>query len=123
MEFVSTAKANGIIVDDEPHSLAAMRSLLEGPDRNVVAAESGMEALRHVLKTEFALIVLDVRMPGLDGFETTVVIRERRQSRHTPIMFLTAALDDMESMFRGYEVGAVDYLLKPVDPNILRSKV
>src|SRR5437899_4174017 len=114
--------ANLLIVDDEPHSLVAMQQLLCGPDRNVVAASSGREALRRVLETNFALIVLDIRMPGMDGFETAALIRERRQSRYTPIMFLTAAFDDVESVFRGYEVGAVDYLVKPVDPNILRSK-
>ena len=116
-------QANLLIVDDEPHSLLAMQQLLCGPGRNVVAAGSGREALRRTLEADFALIVLDIRMPGMDGFETAALIRKRPQSRHTPIMFLTAAFDDLESVVRGYEVGAVDYLLKPVDPDILRSKV
>src|SRR5258706_128805 len=95
------AKANTLLVDDESHCLVAMQQLLRGPDRNVVAAGSGREALRRVLETDFALIVLDIRMPGMDGFETAALIRERRQSRLTPIMFLTAAFDDLESMSRG----------------------
>ena len=117
------AKANVLIVDDEPLGLIAMTRLLEGPECNVVAVGSGPAALREVLKTEFALIVLDIRMPGMDGFETAALIRKRRLSRHTPIVFLTAAIDDLDSVFRGYQVGAVDYLLKPVDPHILRRKV
>ncbi|MEO8137320.1 MAG: response regulator, partial [Betaproteobacteria bacterium] len=114
---------NVLIVDDEPHSLVAMQRLLEGPDRNVVAAGSGPDALREVLKMDFALIVLDIRMPGMDGFETAALIRHRRKTRSTPIMFLTAAFDDIESVSRGYQAGAVDYLLKPVDPVVLRAKV
>ncbi|HEY6864006.1 MAG TPA: response regulator [Burkholderiales bacterium] len=120
---VRTSKANILVVDDELHSLIALQHLLSGPDRNVVPARSGREALRHVLKNDFAVILLDVRMPDMDGFETAGLIRQLRRCRHTPIMFLTAAVEDTQSMFRGYEVGGADYILKPVDPAVLTSKV
>ncbi|MGB5079764.1 MAG: response regulator [Burkholderiales bacterium] len=117
------SKANILVVDDEPRNLVAMRELLGGPDRNVVLANSGKEALRHVLKSEFALILLDIRMPEMDGFETASLIRKLERTRHTRIIFLTAAYEDLQSMSRGYEVGAVDYIVKPVDPDILKSKI
>ena len=88
-----------------------------------MVAQSGEEALRLALKNDFAVILLDVRMPGIDGFETARLIRARERSKSTPIIFLTAAADEMTSMFRGYEVGAVDYLMKPVVPEVLKSKV
>jgi signal transduction histidine kinase len=116
-------KANILLVDDEPKSLFALQELLGTLDQNLLTAQSGEEALRHVLKHDFAVILLDVRMPGMDGFETARMIRGRDRSRTTPIIFLTAASDEMSSMFRGYEVGAVDYLIKPVVPEVLRSKV
>jgi two-component system sensor histidine kinase/response regulator len=119
----SASKANLLIVDDDPHSRVAMQQLLGGEDRLIAAVASGKDALRQLLKADFALILLDVRMPGMDGFETATLIRERKRSRGTPIIFLTAASEDMESMFRGYEVGAVDYIMKPVNPGILKSKV
>jgi signal transduction histidine kinase len=118
-----SANANLLVVDDEPRSLAALGQLLSAPDRSVVTAQSGKDALRQVLKTDFALILLDVRMPGMDGFETAALIRQLRRSRHTPIIFLTAAVEDTHSMSRGYEIGGVDYILKPVDPAVLLSKV
>ncbi len=117
------SKANILVVDDEPHSLVAMEQLLSGPGRNVVPVGSGEEALRQILKTEFAIVLLDIRMPDMDGFETATLIRKLKRSRHTPIIFLTAAYEDVQSMSRGYEVGAVDYIVKPVDPDILKSKV
>src|SRR5712691_10720300 len=117
------SKANILVVDDEPHSLVALQQLLTGSDRNVVAVGSGKEALRQILKSDFALILLDVRMPEMDGFETATLIRKLRRSRHTPVIFLTAAAEDTQSMSRGYEAGAVDYIPKPVDPEILKSKV
>jgi two-component system, sensor histidine kinase and response regulator len=120
---VATSKVNILVVDDELHSLIALQHLLSGPDRTVIPARSGREALRHVLKNDFAVILLDVRMPDMDGFETAGLIRQLRRCRHTPIMFLTAAVEDTQSMFRGYEVGAADYILKPVDPAVLTSKV
>jgi signal transduction histidine kinase len=117
------AKAKILVVDDEPKSLYAMQELLGALGEELMIAQSGEEALKLVLKHDFAVILLDVRMPGIDGFETARLIRNRERSRLTPIIFLTAASDDMSSMFRGYEVGAVDYLLKPVIPEILKSKV
>ena len=118
-----SSQANILVVDDERHSLVAMQELLSGPDRNVLAVGSGKEALRQILETDFALILLDILMPVMDGFETATLIRKLKRSRHTPIIFLTAALEDAQSVFRGYEVGAVDYILKPVNPDILKSKV
>ena len=119
----SSSQANILVVDDERHSLVAMQQLLSGPDRNVLAVGSGKEALRQILKTDFALILLDIRMPEMDGFETATWVHKLERSRHTPIIFLTAALEDAQSVFRGYEIGAVDYILKPVNPDILKSKV
>jgi two-component system sensor histidine kinase/response regulator len=118
-----SSQANILVVDDERRGLVAMQQLLSGPDRNVLAVGSGKEALRQILKTDFALILLDIRMPEMDGFETATLIRKLKRSRHTPIIFLTAALEDAQSVFRGYEVGAVDYILKPVNIDILKSKV
>jgi signal transduction histidine kinase/HPt (histidine-containing phosphotransfer) domain-containing protein len=115
--------ANILVVDDDAHALRAMRELLEEPGRNVVTAGSGADALRQILGTDFALILMDVRMPVMDGFETATLIRGRKRSRHTPIIFLTAAVDDAESRARGYEVGAVDYIVKPVDASVLKAKV
>src|SRR2546422_9507318 len=100
----------------------ALQELLQGLGQNLVLAHSGEEALRCVLKQEFAVILLDVRMPGVDGFETARLIRERQRSRHTPVIFVTAAPEDVGSMFRGYEVGAVDYIVKPLIPEVLRSE-
>ena len=118
-----SAKAKILVVDDEPKSLYALQELLSSLEQNLMVAQSGEEALKLALKHDFAVILLDVRMPGIDGFETAKLIRSRERSRLTPIIFLTAASDDMSSMFRGYEVGAVDYLSKPVIPEILKSKV
>jgi len=118
-----SSQANILVVDDDRHGLAAMRELLSGPDRNVLAVGSGKEALRQILRTDFALILLDIRMPEMDGFETATLIRKLKRSRHTPIIFLTAVLEDAQSVFRGYEIGAVDYILKPVNIDILKSKV
>jgi signal transduction histidine kinase len=116
-------KANILVADDEGYSRLALGELLESPDRTIVSVASGAEALRQVLKQDFALILLDVRMPGMDGFETATLIRRRKRSQHTPIIFLTAAYEDATSVVRGYEVGAVDYIFKPVDPEVLKSKV
>lgn len=116
-------KCNVLIVEDDPSMLLALRELLDGPDRNIVVAESGEDALRAVLKTELAVILMDVKLPDMDGFATARLIRKREGSRSTPIIFLTGADEDAVSSFRGYEVGAVDYLLKPVVPEVLRSKI
>jgi signal transduction histidine kinase len=116
-------QAKILLVDDEPKSLYALQQLLSQLGQNLMIAQSGEEALRLALKNDFAVILLDVRMPGIDGFETARLIRSRERSKLTPIIFLTAAADEMASMFRGYEVGAVDYLMKPVVPEVLKSKV
>jgi len=112
-----------LIVDDEAHDRMALRELLNGPGRTVAVAASGKEALRALLRKEFATILLDVRMPEMDGIETAMLIRQRERSRHTPIIFLTSGYDDARSVSLGYEAGAVDYIVKPPDPDILRSKV
>jgi len=116
-------KADILMVDDEPKNLLALEALLEPLGQNLLRAQSGEEALRLVLKHNVAVILLDVRMPGMDGFETASLIRQRERSRYTPIIFLTGMSMEMESAFRGYEVGAVDYLTKPLVPEVLRSKV
>lgn len=118
-----SAKAKILVVDDEPKSLYALQELLSALGQNLMVAQSGEEALKLALKHDFAVILLDVRMPGLDGFETAKLIRGRERSKQTPIIFLTAQADEMNSMFRGYAVGAVDYLMKPVVPEVLKSKV
>ena len=119
----AAAKAKILLVDDEQKSLYALEQLLAPLGDELLTAQSGEEALRLALKHDFAVILLDVRMPGIDGFETAQMIRGRERSRLTPIIFLTAAADEMTSMFRGYEVGAVDFLMKPVVPEVLTSKV
>src|SRR5437016_13530577 len=116
-------QASILAVDDDTRSLMALQGLLADMSLRVVTAKSGDEALRCVLKQDFAVILLDARMPGVDGFETARLIRERERSRHTPIIFLTGAYEDVHSVFRGYEAGAVDYIVKPLVPEILKSKL
>jgi signal transduction histidine kinase len=116
--------ASLLVVDDEPHNLTALVALLEDtPNVRVVTAGSGEEALRRLLEDDYALILLDVQMPGMDGFETAELIRMRDRSRETPILFQTAWHADAAKIARGYAVGAVDYVVKPLDPVVLRSKV
>ncbi|HEU4345829.1 MAG TPA: response regulator [Candidatus Binatia bacterium] len=117
------ATANILVVDDDLNTLAAMEALLAGPGRKIVTASSGTDALRHLLREDFALILLDVRMPVMDGFETAELIRQNERFRYTPIIFISA-VDTLESdVFRGAESGAVDYLFKPVVPQVLQAKV
>lgn len=111
-----------LLVDDRPANLLTLESILEDLGQDIVRATSGKEALRHLLRDDFAVILLDVKMPEMDGFETATLIRERERSRHTPIVFLTAHKDE-EHLFRGYYAGAVDFLYKPINPEVLRSKV
>jgi signal transduction histidine kinase len=115
-------KANILIVDDSPGKLLAMSAALAELHGNVVTANSGREALRRLLQQEFAVILLDVHMPEMDGFETAALIRERSSSAHVPIIFITAYGDDARAS-QGYSLGAVDYLMTPVVPEILRAKV
>jgi signal transduction histidine kinase len=119
----ASLQAHILIVDDDPGNQEALRGLLEGPASKVILAHSGSEALRQILRRDFAAILMDVRMPVMDGFETARLIREREKSRRTPIIFLTGAFEDLPSVFRGYEAGAVDYIIKPVVPEVLKSKI
>jgi signal transduction histidine kinase/DNA-binding response OmpR family regulator len=118
-----TEKINILMVDDNPTNLLALETILEGPERNLVRATSGDEALRYLLNDEVAVILLDVYMPGIDGLETAALIRGREKSRDIPIIFLTADSTGNRHIAKGYSLGAVDYILKPVEPDILRSKV
>ena len=115
-------RAKVLVVDDDPRNLLALREVLEDICE-VASAGSGEEALRFLLREEFAVIVLDVLMPGMDGYEAARLIRTREQSRGTPIIFLTAINKEDAHLLRGYDSGAVDYVFKPFDPTILRSKV
>ena len=116
-------RVNILLVDDQPANLVALEAMLQGLGQNLIRAESGREALKRLLTHEFAVILLDVKMPEMDGFETAALIRQRDKSRHTPILFLTAADNSQNHAVRGYAVGAVDYLVKPVVPEFVRSKV
>jgi two-component system, sensor histidine kinase and response regulator len=116
-------RVNILLVDDQPANLLALEAMLQGLEQNLVKAESGREALKWLLTHDFAVILLDVKMPDMDGFETAALIRERDKSRDTPIIFLTAADKTHTEAVRGYAVGAVDYLVKPVVPEFVRSKV
>lgn len=118
----SSARTDILVVDDLPEKLLVYETVLEGPDLNIITARSGPEALREVLKHEFAVILLDVSMPGMDGFETAQLIRQRKRSSNTPIIFLTSFTDEVR-MAQGYASGAVDYIATPVVPEILRAKV
>ena len=116
-------QASILIVDDDAASLMGLEAVLHNLGARIVIASSGEEALRKVLDDDFAAILMDVRMPGIDGFTCAKLIRERTRSRHTPIIFMTATHEDVTSQFRGYEAGAVDYMAKPVIPEILVSKL
>jgi hypothetical protein len=111
-----------LLVDDTPDNLVSLEAALDGLGQELVLARSGTEALRHLLDDDFAAILLDVKMPDMDGFQTAELIRSRKRSRHTPILFLTGYRSD-EHLFRGYDLGAVDFLFKPIVAEILRSKV
>jgi signal transduction histidine kinase len=112
-----------LLADDRPEDLQVLRAVLGSPRHHLVAATSGDEALRHLLERDFAAVVLDILMPGMDGFELAAMIRSRKRSAQTPILFLSGVGSDAESLHRAYALGAVDYLVKPVDPDVLRAKV
>jgi len=116
-------KVNILLVDDQPKNLLAFSAILESLDANLVKANSGIQALKYLLNQDFAVILLDVQMPQMDGFETAALIRQRDRSKHTPIIFVTAINRDDIHVEKGYSLGAVDYLLKPFAPEILKSKV
>jgi signal transduction histidine kinase len=116
-------RARILLVDDIPANLVALQAILEPLEQELVLAYSGDEALLKLLQGDFACILMDVQMPGLTGLETAALIRSRERTRHIPLLFITALSREAAYITRGYEQGAVDYLLKPVDPDILRSKV
>jgi len=119
-----SVQASILIVDDDRSAIVAMQEILANLGARLITASSGEEALRCVLEDDFAAILMDVKMPGIDGFTTAKMIRERKRSKYTPIIFLTAeSRDDLTPMFRGYQAGAVDYIAKPVIPEVLRSKL
>lgn len=117
------ARAKLLLVDDRQENLIALEAILQGLPVEPVVATSGEEALKHLLTDDFAAILLDAQMPGMDGFETAGHIKQRERTRHVPIIFLTAMDRDAHLAFRGYAAGAVDYITKPFDPWVLRAKV
>lgn len=119
----SQDKVNILMVDDRPENLVALEVILDDPTYNLVRANSGEEALRHLLKMDFALILLDIFMPGMDGYEVASIIKGRERTRYVPIIFLTAMAKDINNIYQAYSVGAVDYIQKPIDPNVVRAKV
>jgi PAS domain S-box-containing protein len=119
----ASATADILVVDDQADSLIALETVLAPLGQEVVTAASGEAALKCLLERDFAVIVMDVRMPGLDGVETVELIKQRRRNEDVSVIFLTGAGDDVEQVTRGYSAGAIDYIVKPVDPDVLRSKV
>ena len=118
-----TEQARILLVDDRPENLLALEAVLSSLGQVLVRAGSGEEALRALLKEDFALILLDAQMPGMDGFETAARIKRRLRTKDIPIIFLTAVDKDPHSSYRGYAAGAADYISKPFDPWVLRAKV
>jgi signal transduction histidine kinase/DNA-binding response OmpR family regulator len=116
-------RANILLVDDRPENLLALESVLTELNQNLISVTSAKEALRYLLLEDVALVLLDVQMPGLNGFEFAELIRERERTQHTPIIFISASRVEDQSIFKGYALGAVDYLAKPIQPEILKSKV
>jgi CheY-like chemotaxis protein len=116
-------RARVLLVDDRRENLVALEAILQGMPVDPVAVGSGEEALKRLLNEDYAVILLDAQMPGMDGFETAGHIKQRERTRHVPIIFLTAVDRDAHLAFRGYAAGAVDYITKPFDPWVLRAKV
>jgi CheY-like chemotaxis protein len=112
-----------LMVDDRPENLLALEAILQGLGHELIRASSGEEALKVLLTTDVAIILLDVQMPGMDGFETAAHVKRREKTRDIPILFLTAIDGEAHQAFRGYAAGAVDYLAKPFDPWLLKAKV
>jgi CheY-like chemotaxis protein len=121
--FTGPSTSSILMVDDRPENLLALEAILAGLGHELIRAGSGAEALKCLLTKEVALILLDVQMPGMDGYETAAQIKARDRTRHIPIVFLTAIDGEPNQAFRGYAAGAVDYLCKPFDPWVLRAKV
>ena len=118
-----TERARILLVDDRPENLLALEAILSSLNQILVRASSGEEALRALLKDEYALILLDVQMPGMDGFETASQIKARSRTKDIPIIFLTAVDTEEHNAYRGYAAGGADYITKPFDPWVLRAKV
>ena len=112
-----------LLVDDQPANLVSLEAILEDVDRELIKAGSGPEGLKALLKEDISLVLLDVQMPGMDGFEMAELMRARKDTASIPIIFVTAISKEKQYVFKGYQVGAVDYLFKPLDPVILQSKV
>ncbi|CAH2714581.1 Sensor histidine kinase RcsC [Neobacillus rhizosphaerae] len=123
LNSTTTQKVNILMVDNQPENLLALEAVLSSPHYNLVSATSGNAALKCLLKQEFAVILLDVQMPELNGFETAKLIRAREKTKHIPIIFITAISQDMEHVQRGYSVGAIDYIFKPYQPETLKQKI
>ena len=120
---MSDTRASILIVDDRPENLLALEAILDPLGHELIRANSGAEALKKLLVHDFAAILIDVQMPGMNGFETVEIIKSRERTRHIPVIFLTAISKEEQYVFKGYEVGAVDYMFKPLQPDVLRSKV
>src|SRR6267378_2646936 len=116
-------KINILLVDDRRENLLALEGILKSLNENLVKASSGSEALKYLLRNEVAVILLDVEMPDMDGFQTATLVREREKTRHTPIIFLTAISKSDVHVSQGYSLGGVDYIFKPFAPDVLKSKV
>src|SRR6266436_2114886 len=116
-------KINILLVDDRRENLLALEGILKSLNENLVKASSGSDALKYLLRNEVAVILLDVEMPDMDGFQTATLIREREKTRHTPIIFLTAISKSDIHVSQGYSLGGVDYIFKPFAPDVLKSKV
>ena len=112
-----------LLVDDQPANLVSLEAVLEGEGRTLIKAHAGLEGLKILLKEDISLVLLDVQMPGMDGFEVAELMRQRQDTPTIPIIFVTAISKEKKYVFKGYQAGAVDYLFKPLDPLILKSKV
>src|SRR4051812_47861314 len=121
--MIASEKPNILIVDDQPRNLDVLEAMLGDTDCALIRATSADEALLALVRHEFAALVLDIRMPSMNGIELATLIKQRKRSRHIPILFLTAHLVNEDDVLRGYGVGAVDYLSKPINGEILRSKI
>src|SRR5437016_7142823 len=119
----ATEKINILLVDDRRENLLALEGILKSLDENLIKASSGVEALKYLLRNDVAVILLDVEMPDMDGFQTATLIRDREKTRHTPIIFLTAISKSDIHVSQGYSLGGVDYIFKPFAPDVLKSKV
>jgi len=123
MGEIETTKMNILLVDDRKENILTLESLLDTPDFNFIKAESGQEALEKLLDYEIALVLLDVQMPGMDGYETAELMRINNRTKNIPIIFITANSIEKDHIFKGYDAGGVDFLTKPIEPIILKSKV